>query len=56
MKQIDYHAKLIIYGLPTLSKPALKRLDDWLMNIVKELRREKDKKVFAKRYTVRLMK
>lgn len=54
--KLDYHAKLVIYGLPTMKSVTYRRLVDWLEAKVKEFKREKDTKIFAKRFTDRLMK
>ena len=56
MKNLDYHAKLVIYGLPDMSVSTQKRLIKWLEAKVKEFKKEKDTKIFVKRYTARLMK
>ena len=57
MKKLDYHAKLVIHGLPEMSSATYRRLFVWLGATIKILKKEsKDKKVFAQTYTVRLMK
>ena len=56
MKKIDYHAKLIVHGLPTMKPVTYRRLVDWLAAQVKEFKKADDKKIYAKRYTARLMK
>lgn len=57
MKKTDYHAKLVIHDLPTMSPIAYKRLIDWLRQQAKNFVKEGgDKKIYAKRYTARLMK
>lgn len=53
---MDYHAKLIIHGLPEMRATTKKRLIEWLEAQVKEFKKEKDYKIFAKRYRARLMK
>lgn len=56
MKKLDYHAKLVIYGLPEMKSVTYRRLVDWLNARVKEFKKEKDTKIFRKRFTARLMK
>lgn len=55
-KKLDYHAKLVIYGLPEMKSPTKRRLISWLEARVKEFKKEKDMKIFAKRFTARLMR
>lgn len=56
-KEIDYHAKLIVYGLPNMKSVTYRRFVDWLEKQVKEFKKEsKDTKIYSKRYTARLMK
>ena len=56
-KPKDYHAKLVIHGLPDMKSATYRRLVDWLQAQVKNLKAEsKDSKVFAKTYTARFMK
>lgn len=52
----NYHAKILILDLPTMKSVTYRRLVEWLESMVKEFKREKDTKIFAKRYTARLMK
>lgn len=52
----DCHAKLIIYDLPTMKSVTYRRLVDWLMQTAKEFKKEKDTKIFSKKYTSKLMK
>lgn len=54
MKQIDYHAKLIVHNLPDLPIRDLERLESWLKIQAKALRHES--KNFSKRFTGKLMK
>lgn len=54
-KELDYHAKLLIYGLPELQKKEVTRTVKWLRKIADELENE-DKKAFSKTFTARLMK
>lgn len=56
MKKLDYHAKLVIYGLPDMKSVTYRRLAKWLEAHLKEFKREKDTKIFSKKYTARLMK
>lgn len=56
MKQIDYHAKLVIHGLPDMKSVTYRRLVDWLQAQVKELKKVDDKKIYAKTFTARFMK
>ena len=56
MKKLDYHAKLVIYGLTDMKSVTYRRLVDWLAAQVKEMKKADDKKIFAKVYTARLMK
>lgn len=51
----DYHAKAIIYGLPTMNKYLKRRLVKWLKAMISDLEKEPPKD-FAERYTLRLMK
>ena len=55
-KTISYHAKLVIYGLPEIVKSTKTRLIKWLDSLSKELKKEKDFKIFSKKYTAKLMK
>lgn len=52
----DYHAKLIIHGLPEMKAATKKQLIKWLEAKVKEFKSEKDYKIFARNYRARLMK
>ena len=57
MERVDYHAKLVIHGLPTMSPVEYNRLVEWLRQQAKNLVKEsRDKDVFNKTYTARLMK
>lgn len=56
MKKLDHHAKLIVYGLNDMKSPTYRRFVNWLENMVKEFKKAKDTKVYAKKYTARLMK
>lgn len=56
MKNNEYHAKLVIYGLPEMKSVTYRRLVDWLEKQVKEFKKADDKKIYAKTYTARLMK
>ncbi len=56
MKKLDYHAKLVIHGLPEMKSVTYRRLVDWLEKQFKEFKKAKDTKVYAKNYTARLMK
>ena len=55
-KKLSYHAKLMIYGLPEMLKPTKTKLIKWLDSLSRELKKEKDMKIFTKRFTLRLMK
>lgn len=55
MKHLDYHAKIIIYDLPKLTRKNRARLVEWMRMTAMEIKRE-DPKVFASRYIARLMK
>lgn len=52
----DYHAKLVIIGLPDMKSVTYRRLVQWLEKQVKEFKNADDKNIYAKRYTARLMK
>lgn len=56
MKNIDYHAQLVIYDLPSFKKITKGRLIKWLETLTREIKKEKDMKIYAKRFTLRLMK
>lgn len=56
MSKLNYHAKLVIHGLPEMKPVTYRRLVDWLGATVKELKKTDDQKIFAKTYTIRLMK
>lgn len=56
MKKQNYHAKLVIEGLPTMKSVTYRRLVDWLEAQVKEFKKAKDTKIYSKNYTARLMK
>ena len=58
MKQkIDYHARLVIYGLPTMCEANRIRIIAWLTNIAYQVRHIDDKRIdFGNRYTLKLMK
>ena len=55
-KKLGYDAKLVIYGLPDMVKSTKSNLIKWLDKLSKELKKEKDMKIFAKRFIARLMK
>lgn len=55
-KKVDYHAKLVIHGLPDMKSVTYRRMVEWLERITKEMKKADDKKIFAKTYTARLMK
>lgn len=52
---IDYHAKLIIRGIPTMKSVTYRRLVEWLEKTVKDLKKAKSDD-YAAVYTKRLMK
>lgn len=52
----DYHAKLLIVGLPNMKSVTYRRLIEWLEAQVKEFKKAKDTKIYAERYTARLIK
>lgn len=52
----DYHAKLVIYGLPTMTDKQVKRLLEWLEFKLTRKEIKQDRKMFTKRFTARLMK
>ena len=54
-REIDYHAKLVIHDLPNLSLKTRKLAKKWLEKAALEIVYE-DPKIFAKTYTLRLMK
>ena len=54
MKSFDYHAKLLVYELPNLKKPTIKRLAKWLRDQAEQL--ENSPQEYSKKYTARLMK
>ena len=64
MKKLDYHAKLIIYGIPEMPNKTLKRLATWLYKLADdiEMTQAKESKLrtypkdYAKVFTARLMK
>lgn len=51
MKKLDYHAKLVVHGLPTMGKKELKRLALWLENTGRNLKSEA--KEYSKLFTSR---
>ena len=51
----DYHAKLVIYDLPTMKSVTYRRLVDWLEAKVKEMKKAKVGE-YSKLFTARLMK
>lgn len=51
----DYHAKLVIHGLPEMKSVTYRRLVDWLEKKVKELKKAKVGD-YAGVYTSRFMK
>ena len=55
MKKENYHAKLIIRGLPDMKSVTYRRLVDWLSDKVKELKNA-DSKDYSKIYTSKLIK
>jgi hypothetical protein len=52
----DYHAKLVVEGLPSMKSVTYRRFVDWLDKQVKEFKKADDKKIYAKTYTAKLMK
>jgi hypothetical protein len=56
MKKRDYRAKLVIHGLSEMKSVTYRRFVDWLDAQVKEFKKAKDTKVYAKNYTARFMK
>lgn len=58
MKQkLDYHAKLIIHGLPLMNEANRIRLIAWLTNTAYQIRHIDDKKMkYNERFTLKLMK
>ena len=55
MNKLNYHAKLIVYGLTEMDKRTLKRLIEWLRAQADEFEMLKEKE-YAKRFTTRIMK
>ena len=55
MKKQDYHAKLIVHGLPEMNSVQYRRFVDWLKAQVETFKRA-DSKDYSKRYVARLMK
>lgn len=53
--KLEYHAKLVIHGLPDMKSVTYRRLVEWLEATVNELKEAKDND-YAAVYTKRLMK
>lgn len=49
-------ARLVIHGLPTMTKKTKQNLVDWLRNTANQIKREKDMKIFNKNYRATLYK
>lgn len=57
MKKLDYHARLIVHGLPTMNKKTLTNLISWLRREARDFSKEsKDLKIYSKKFTATLMK
>ncbi len=54
--QEELHARLTIFGLPGMKKPAIKVLVRWLRRIADEIEKENDLKIYSARYVARLFK
>lgn len=54
-KKLDYHAKLVIHGLPTMKSVTQSRLVQWLEKQVKDMKKAKVGE-YSKLFTARLMK
>lgn len=52
----EYHAKLIVKGLPDMKSATYRRFVNWLEKQVKEFKKADDKKIYNKNYTARLLK
>ena len=54
----DYHARLVVYGLPSFSKKEAKRLVKWLELTARVLKKElaEDPKMYSKMASWKLMK
>lgn len=55
MKKLDYHAKLVIHGLPKMKSVTYRRLVNWLEATVKEMKKA-NVDDYSSIYTKRLMK
>lgn len=53
-KELDYHAKLVVYGIQDMRKPAVKRLAAWLRTMADDF--ELSPKEYSNRFTAQLMK
>lgn len=51
----DYHARLVVHGLPRMTKPQIRRLIRWLENTAFNLKID-DKKRYSQVWTAKLMK
>jgi len=54
MEKFDYHARLVVYGLPEMKSPTVKRLAKWLRSLADDV--EKEPKAYDKKLVARLMK
>jgi len=54
-KPRDYHARLVVYGLPEMKSVTYRRLVDWLEKQVKYMKKAK-KEDYSKVFTAKLMK
>ncbi len=52
----DLHARLTIFGLPTMKKPAIKVLVRWLRRIADEIEKENDLEKYNAKHIMRLFK
>lgn len=55
-KAEDIRARLSIYGLPELNEKEFAIFKDWLKKTTQELIKEKDHKIYSKRYRATLYK
>ena len=55
MKKVDYHAKLVIHGLPEMKSVTYRRLVDWLTKLAKDMKKA-EKGEYSKLFTAKLMK
>jgi len=54
MDKFNYHARLVVYGLPEMKSPTVKRLVKWLRSLADDI--ENEPKEYDKKLVARLMK